>query len=55
MLARDDRRAEGGGAAGGHPRYKEYPDLKHDSYPSAYAEPEFLPWMFAQRRGKVAP
>ena len=38
-------------AAGGHPLYSEYPYASHDSWSTAFAEPEFLPWMFAQRRG----
>jgi lysophospholipase L1-like esterase/predicted esterase len=42
-------------AAGGHPLYSEYSYIKHDSWSTAYGEPEFLPWMFAQRRGAVVP
>ena len=42
-------------AAGGAPLYSEYPYLKHDSWTTAYGEPELLPWMFAQRRGGVVP
>ena len=40
-------------AAGGHPLYSEYPGVEHDSWTAAYQEPELLPWLFAQRRGKV--
>jgi len=40
-------------AAGGKPLYSEYPYAKHDSWNVAYAEPELLPWMFAQKRGSV--
>ncbi len=40
-------------AAGGQPLYSEYPYIGHDSWVTAFAEPEFLPWMFAQRRGGV--
>jgi lysophospholipase L1-like esterase/dienelactone hydrolase len=40
-------------AAGGRPLYSEYPYVKHDSWNVAYAEPELLPWMFAQKRGSV--
>jgi acetyl esterase/lipase len=36
-------------AAGGSPKYFEYSGLGHGSWGKAYAEPEFLPWMFAQR------
>jgi poly(3-hydroxybutyrate) depolymerase/lysophospholipase L1-like esterase len=39
-------------AAGGHPHYFEYWGLGHDSWDRAYAEPELLAWMFAQRRGQ---
>ncbi len=41
-------------AAGGHPLYSEYPYLGHDSWTTAYQEPQFLPWLFAQRRGQPA-
>lgn len=36
--------------AGSAPRYTEYPDVAHDSWTRAFAEPELLPWLFAQRR-----
>lgn len=32
------------------PRYTELPDVEHDAWNSAFAEPELLPWLFAQRR-----
>jgi predicted peptidase len=35
--------------AGGSPRYTEYPDLGHNSWDRAFAEPDLVPWMFAQR------
>jgi len=35
--------------AGGSPRYTEYPDLGHNSWDRAFAEPDLLPWVFAQR------
>ena len=41
-------------AAGGNPLFSEYPYLGHDSWTTAYQEPEFLPWLFAQRRGQPA-
>ena len=41
-------------AAGGNPLFSEYPYLGHDSWTTAYGEPEFLPWLFAQRRGQPA-
>jgi len=36
--------------AGGHPRYTEYPNLGHDIWTRVFAEPEIVPWLFAQRR-----
>jgi lysophospholipase L1-like esterase len=39
-------------AAGGQPKYFEYFGLNHASWNKAYGEPEFLPWMFAQRLGQ---
>src|SRR6185369_678421 len=38
-------------AAGGHPRYTEYPNGQHDIWFQAYNTPELLPWMNAQRLG----
>ena len=37
-------------AAGGHPRYTEYPGAGHDAGWRALQEPSLLPWIFAQRR-----
>jgi len=31
-------------------RYTEYPGVKHNSWINAYAEPDFLPWMFGQHQ-----
>jgi lysophospholipase L1-like esterase/poly(3-hydroxybutyrate) depolymerase len=42
-------------AAGGAPLYSEYPNVRHESWTVAYAEPELLPWLFAQKRGAVVP
>ena len=39
-------------AAGGAPKYFEYFGLGHGSWGKAYSEPEFLPWLFAQRLGQ---
>lgn len=36
--------------AGGTPRYTEYKGVGHNSWERAFAEPELLPWIFAQRR-----
>ena len=41
-------------AAGGNPLFSEYPYLGHDSWTTAYGEPEFLPWLFTQRREQPA-
>lgn len=38
-------------AAGGNVRYREYEGIGHNSWDKAYAEPEFLPWLLAQRLG----
>jgi len=35
-------------AAGGTPKYTEYPGVGHDSWNGAYAEAELLPWLFTQ-------
>jgi len=37
--------------AGGTPRYTEYPGVGHDSWSSAFDDPELLGWLFGQRRG----
>lgn len=29
-------------------KYTEYPDVKHDSWTKAFAEPQLLPWLFSQ-------
>lgn len=38
--------------AGYKVRYSEYPGVQHDSWKNAFAEPELLSWMFAQKRRK---
>lgn len=38
--------------AGAKVKYTEYPDVEHDSWVNAFAEPELLSWLFAQRRVK---
>ena len=35
--------------AGANVRYTEYPGVGHDSWDKAYAEPELVPWLLAQR------
>ena len=36
-------------AVGGNVRYTEYPGVMHDSWDKAYAEPELIPWLLAQK------
>jgi predicted peptidase len=36
-------------AAGGSPRYTEYPGVGHGSWDQAYGEPELFPWLFSQK------
>lgn len=31
-------------------RYSEYPEVEHDSWENAFAEPELLPWLFSKRK-----
>jgi predicted peptidase len=38
-------------AAGGKPRYTEYPGVGHNSWDPAFAEPELFSWLFAQKKG----
>jgi len=49
-VGRTRRMVEAMRQAGGKPRYTEYAEGGHDSWTPAYAEPELLPWLFAQRR-----
>ncbi len=37
-------------AAGGTPKYTEYPDVGHDSWNGAYKDQAMYDWLFAQRR-----
>ena len=36
--------------AGGAPRYTEFPGVSHDSWTTAYANPDLYAWLFAQTR-----
>jgi predicted peptidase len=36
--------------AGGTPRYTEYPNVGHDAWTHAFAQPDLLPWLFSHRR-----
>lgn len=37
-------------AAGGNPKYTEYPNLGHFSWDAAYNTPDLLPWLFSQTK-----
>lgn len=37
-------------AAGGEPKYTEYPGVGHNSWSRTYSDPEFYAWLFAQQR-----
>ena len=41
--------------AGGKPLYTEYQGVGHDSWVRAYADPELIKWMFAQRLKRLNP
>lgn len=41
--------------AGGKPRYTEYPGVGHDSYRTAFQEPDLLPWLFQQSKRSKQP
>jgi predicted peptidase len=36
-------------ASGANVRYTEYPGVGHNAWDKAFAEPEFFPWLFAQK------
>ena len=38
-------------SAGAKVKYTVYPDAGHNSWDAAFAEPEFLPWLFAHNKG----
>ena len=37
-------------AAGGNPKYTEYPGVGHDSWSRAYRDSELIDWLFAQSK-----
>jgi predicted peptidase len=37
-------------SAGGRPKYTEYKTVFHNSWDSAYNEPDLLPWLFSQSK-----
>jgi predicted peptidase len=39
-------------AANGNIKYTEYPEVNHDSWINAYAEPDFMKWMFSHTKRK---
>jgi predicted peptidase len=40
--------------AGGHPGYTEYPDVGHNAWAPAYADPAVLGWLLAQNKQHVS-
>ena len=40
--------------AGADPRYTEYPEVGHDAWQRAFADPELLPWLLSQRRSTTS-
>jgi predicted peptidase len=36
--------------AGGNPKYSELPGVSHNAWSPAFANPDLLPWLFAQKR-----
>lgn len=42
-------------AAGGEPKYTEYPNVDHNAWDKAFATPELFDWLFAQKKAKPAP
>jgi hypothetical protein len=38
---------------GGQPRYSEYHKVGHDVWVKAFAEPDLVPWLAAQKRDAV--
>jgi predicted peptidase len=36
---------------GGKPLYTEYPNVGHNSWDAAYADPKMMEWLFSQKRG----
>ncbi len=51
-VARSRHMIEALRAAGGQPKYTEYPGVGHNSWDRAYGEAELYDWLFAQRRGR---
>jgi predicted peptidase len=49
-VARSREMIEAIRAAGGDPKYTEYPAIGHDSWTQTYADDAFHAWLFAQRR-----
>ena len=49
-VARSRRMVEAIRSAGGNPRYTEYPGVGHNSWDSAFAEPQLLDWLCGQKR-----
>ncbi len=49
-VARSREMVEALKKAGGSPKYTEYPGVGHNSWDKAYADPELMKWLFAQKR-----
>jgi predicted peptidase len=49
-VARTRSMVEALAKAGGTPKYSELPGIAHNSWSPAFANPELLPWLFAQKR-----
>ena len=41
-------------AAGGRVKFTVYPDVGHNAWDAAYADPTLYEWLLAQRRGRPA-
>jgi acetyl esterase/lipase len=41
-------------AAGGSPRYTEYPDVNHGAWDKAYGDQALWTWLFAQRLARTS-
>lgn len=50
QVARSREMVEAIKAAGGMPKYTEYPGVGHDSWTATYKNPEVHAWMFGQKR-----
>ena len=49
-LAPDQEMVDAVRAAGGNPRFTVYPDVGHNAWDPAYADPQLVEWLLAQHR-----